>query len=307
MIKYIVGLFLLSVVIENRLSAQELNARVTVNSNRVGNTVPRSTFQSLQNALTNFLNTRKWTKNVFQPVEKIDCNFLLNLQPTNEANVYSASLTVQAARPVLNTTYLSPLVNFQDEDVLFKYIEFQQLEFNDNRVAGIDAQISNLTASFAYYAYMIIGFDFDSYALKSGEPYFQLAQNIVNNAPEARGISGWKPFDGIRNRYWIVENMLNSRYAIMHDIFYNYYRMSLDKLYQDENAGRAEMLNVLNLLSSFNADNPNTMINQFFFQGKTTELIKIFSKAQPQDKLRASELLQKMDLTNAGRYKTELQ
>ena len=307
MIKYIVGLFLLSVVIENRLSAQELNARVTVNSNRVGNTVPRSTFQTLQNALTNFLNTRKWTKNVFQPVEKIDCNFLLNLQPTNEANVYSASLTVQAARPVLNTTYLSPLVNFQDEDVLFKYIEFQQLEFNDNRVSGIDAQISNLTASFAYYAYMIIGFDFDSYALKSGEPYFQLAQNIVNNAPEARGISGWKPFDGIRNRYWIVENMLNSRYAIMHDIFYNYYRMSLDKLYQDENAGRAEMLNVLNLLSSFNADNPNTMINQFFFQGKTTELIKIFSKAQPQDKLRAAELLQKMDLTNAGRYKTELQ
>ena len=307
MIKYIVGLFLLSVVIENRLSAQELNARVTVNSNRVGNTVPRSTFQTLQNALTNFLNTRKWTKNVFQPVEKIDCNFLLNLQPTNEANVYSASLTVQAARPVLNTTYLSPLVNFQDEDVLFKYIEFQQLEFNDNRVAGIDAQISNLTASFAYYAYMIIGFDFDSYALKNGEPYFQLAQNIVNNAPEARGISGWKPFDGIRNRYWIVENMLNSRYAIMHDIFYNYYRMSLDKLYQDENAGRAEMLNVLNLLSSFNADNPNTMINQFFFQGKTTELIKIFSKAQPQDKLRAAELLQKMDLTNAGRYKTELQ
>ena len=307
MIKYIVGLFLLSVVIENRLSAQELNARVTVNSNRVGNTVPRSTFQTLQNALTNFLNTRKWTKNVFQPVEKIDCNFLLNLQPTNEANVYSASLTVQAARPVLNTTYLSPLVNFQDEDVLFKYIEFQQLEFNDNRVAGIDAQISNLTASFAYYAYMIIGFDFDSYALKNGEPYFQLAQNIVNNAPEARGISGWKPFDGIRNRYWIVENMLNSRYAIMHDIFYNYYRMSLDKLYQDETAGRAEMLNVLNLLSSFNADNPNTMINQFFFQGKTTELIKIFSKAQPQDKLRAAELLQKMDLTNAGRYKTELQ
>ena len=307
MIKYIVGLFLLSVVIENRLSAQELNARVTVNSNRVGNTVPRSTFQTLQNALTNFLNTRKWTKNVFQPVEKIDCNFLLNLQPTNEANVYSASLTVQAARPVLNTTYLSPLVNFQDEDVLFKYIEFQQLEFNDNRVAGLDAQISTLTASFAYYAYMIIGFDFDSYALKSGEPYFQLAQNIVNNAPEARGISGWKPFDGIRNRYWIVENMLNSRYAIMHDIFYNYYRMSLDKLYQDENAGRAEMLNVLNLLSSFNADNPNTMINQFFFQGKTTELIKIFSKAQPQDKLRAAELLQKMDLTNAGRYKTELQ
>ena len=100
--------------------------------------------------------------------------------------------------------------------------------------------------------------------------------------------------------------MLNSRYAVMHDIFYNYYRMAFDKMYEDENAARGEMLNVLNLLSSYNSDNPNTMINQFFFQGKANELIKIFSKAPQQDKLRASELLQKMDLTNSARYKDEL-
>lgn len=305
--KFFASIFLINGLLINSLFAQELNTRVTVNSSRVGTTVNKKTFQTLQNALTNFLNNRKWTKDVFQPAEKIDCNFLLNLQPTEEANVYNASLTIQAARPVLNTTYLSPIVNFQDESVLFKYVEFQQLEFNENRVAGTDAQVSNLTATFAYYAYLILGFDYDSYALKGGEPYFQKAQNIVNNAPEARGISGWKPFDGIRNRYWLVENMLNSRYTIMNDIYYNYYRTSLDKLYEDETKGRAEMLNVLNLLSAFNADNPNTMINQFFFQGKASELIKIFSKAQPQDKLRASELLQKMDLTNATRYKSELQ
>ncbi len=286
--------------------AQELNARVTVNSARVGTTVNKSTFLTLQNALNTFLNNRKWTTDNFQVSEKIDCNFLLNVQPTNDANVYTASLTIQAARPVFNSTYVSPLINFQDPDFSFKYIEFQQLEFNENRVSGTDAQVSNLTAVFAYYAYMILGFDYDSYAQRGGVPFFAKAQNIVNNAPESRGISGWKAFDGSRNRYWLVENMQNSRYAIMHDIYYNYYRKALDKMYEDEKTARAEMLNVINLLSSFNADNTNTMINQFFFQGKATEIIKIFSKAAPQDKARASELLQKIDVTDAGRYKDEL-
>jgi Domain of unknown function (DUF4835) len=288
------------------LQAQELNARVTVNSSRVSNTVNKRTFQTLQNALNTFINNRKWSSDEFAPNEKIDCNFLLNLQQTDNVNVYTASLTIQAARPVFNSSYLSPIVNFQDENIAFKYVEFQQLEFNDNRAGGNDAEVANLTAVLAYYVYMILGFDYDSYSLKGGNAYFLKAQNIVNNAPEGRGISGWKAFDGIRNRYWLVENMTNSRYAIMHDIYYNYYRGAFDKMYENENAARAEMLNVLNLLTNFNNDNPNTMINQFFFQGKTTELIKIFSKAPQQDKARASELLQKLDITNSGRYKTEL-
>lgn len=300
-------LFTVSLItIAIKTSAQELNARVTVNSSRVGNTVNKNTFLTLQNALNSFLNTRKWTSDNFLAIEKIDCNFLLNLQPTNEVNVYSASLTIQAARPVLKATYLCPMINYQDEDISFKYIEFQQLEFNDNRVTGSDPQASNLTAIFAYYAYLIIAFDYNSYALKGGSIYFQKAQNVINNAPEARGISGWKAFDGVRNRYWLVENMLNSRYSIIHDVYYNYYRLSFDKMYEDENIARGEMLNVLNLLNTFNSDNPNTMINQFFFQGKATELIKIFSKSQPQDKIRASEILQKLDLTNTARYKNEL-
>ena len=287
-------------------NAQELNARVTVNSSRVGTAVNKNVFQTLQTALNTFLNNRKWSKDVFAVNEKIDCSFFLNLQPTNDANIYSASLTIQAARPVFNTAYLSPIINFQDEDVTFKYIEFQQLEFNENRVSGTDPLVSNLTAVFAYYANIIIGFDYDSFSPRGGDAYFLKAQNIVNNAPEARGVSGWKAFDGKRNRYWLVENMMNSRYAIIHDIYYSYYRLGMDKMYEDENAARNEMLNVLNLLTSFNADNQNTMINQFFFQGKTNELIKIFSKSPPQDKLRASDLLQKMDITNATRYKDEL-
>jgi hypothetical protein len=230
----------------------------------------------------------------------------LNLSSTAETNVYDASLTIQAARPVFNSSYLSPIINFKDENINFKYVEFQQLEFNENRVSGSDPQVSNLTAVLAYYVYMILGFDYDSFAPKGGDMYFQKAQNIVNNAPDGRNITGWKAFDGIRNRYWLAENMLNTRYSIMHDIYYNYYRLGLDKLYENDKAARTELLNVLNLLNTFNTDNPNTMINQFFFQGKSTELIKVFSKAMPQEKARALELLPKLDITNAGKYKDEL-
>ena len=297
---------LLLLVVSSTSIGQELNARVTVVTTRVSNNVNRNTFLTLQTALNNFLNNRKWTSETYAPNERIDCNFLLNLESTSETNVYKASLTIQAARPVFNTNYLSPIINFKDDDLTFKYIEFQQLDFNENRVTGTDALVSNLTAVFAYYAYLIIGFDSDSFSPKGGEVYFQKAQNIVNNAPDGRNISGWKAFDGIRNRYWLVENMSNSRFAIMHDIYYNYYRLVMDKLYDDEKGARAELLNVLNLLDNFNTENPNKMITQFFFQGKATELVKVFSKASPPDKARAMELLPRLDLTNAGKYKEEL-
>ncbi len=289
-----------------QISAQELNARVTVLANRVGNNVNRNTFTTLQTALNNFLNNRKWSTEPYGATEKIDCNFLLNLEPTSETNVYTASLTIQAARPAFNSTYLSPIINYKDDNVIFKYVEFQVLEFNDNRVGGSDALVANLTAVFAYYAHLILGFDNASFANHGGDAHFQKALNIVNNAPDGRGISGWKPFDGIRNRYWLVENMTNSRYNIMHDVYYGYYRKGLDKMYEDENAARAELINVLNLLSTFNSENPNTMINQFFFQGKSAELIKIFSKAKPQEKAQAREILSKIDLTNATAYKEQL-
>jgi hypothetical protein len=287
-------------------AAQELKANVTVVSSQVGNNVNQNVFRTLQTALNTFINTRKWTSDNFAPNERIECNFLLNLQSTGDLNVYNASLTIQAARPVFNTSYLSPIINFKDDNITFKYVEFQQLDFNENRVSGSDALVSNLTAIVSYYAYMVLAFDYASFSQRGGDPYFIKAQNIVNNAPDGRGISGWKAFDGIRNRYWLVENMTNSRYTIMHDVYYNYYHLGMDKLYEDENAGRSEVMNVLNLMNNFINDNPNKMISQFFFQGKSTELVKIFSKAPQQDKARASEMLQRLDVTNATKYKDEL-
>jgi len=286
--------------------AQELNAKVTVSAAQVGNNVNKSAFTTLQTALTNFLNTKKWSRDSYAPNERIECTFFLNLQSTDEANVYSGSLTIQAARPVFNTTYNSPLINFKDDDINFKYVEFQQLDFNDNRVTGSDAQVSNLTAIFAYYAYMIVGLDDESFAIRGGQPLFLKAQNVVNNAPDGRGIKGWKAFDGVRNRYWLTDNLLNNNYAVINDVYYNYYRLGLDKFYDDENTARLEILNVLNQLTLFNNENPNTMINQFFFQGKSNELVRIFSKALPQDKAKAAELLPRLDITNANVYKDVL-
>lgn len=286
--------------------AQELRARVNVVSNRVGAGVDKKVFQTLQTALNNFINNRKWTTENYAPEEKIDCSFLLNVESTNDANIYKASITIQSARPVFNSTYLSPIINFQDNDVAFKYAEFQQLEFNENRVSGTDPLAGNLTAVLAYYINIILGLDYDSFSPRGGNIYFQKAQNIVNNAPEGRGISGWKAFDGTRNRYWLTENLLSSRYAIIHDAFYNFYRLGMDKLYEDETTARNQILNVLSLLNNFNTDNPNTMILQFFLQGKTQELIRIFSKATPQEKAKALEYLQRLDISNANKYKEEL-
>jgi hypothetical protein len=299
-------IFLLLIFISATTEAQELLARVTVVTTRVSNNVNKNAFQTLQTSLINFLNNRKWTSSTYASGEKIECNFLLNLESTDELNVYSASLTIQAARPTFNTSYLSPIINYKDDNFTFKYQEFQQLEFNENRVTGSDPLVSNLTAVFAYYAYMIIGIDGDSFAQHGGDVYFQKAQNIVNNAPDGRSITGWKAFDGIRNRYWLAENLQNSRYNDFHDIYYNYYRLGMDKLYQDEKAARTSMMDLLLKLEEFNKANPNTMINQFFFQGKSTELIQIFSKATPQDKAKAAEILSKLDITNAGKYTEQL-
>ncbi len=301
-------ILVLSVVLLTFFSgyAQELNAKVTVISGQIKSSVDKKVFQTLQTALTNFLNSRKWTQDTYQQQEKIVCNFLLNLTKEVESNVYGAVLTIQSGRPVYNSAYMSPVVNFQDNDVTFKYIEFQQLDFNDNNASGTDPLTANLTAVFAYYAYMILGLDYDSFAPRGGSQYFKKAQNIVTNAPDGRNISGWKAFDGQRNRYWLAENFTNSKYTLLHDVYYTYYRQGMDKMYENENEARSQIVNALNALNTINVDNPNLMGVQFFFLGKSDELAKIFKKSPPQEKSRASELLQRLDISNAERYKQEL-
>lgn len=283
--------------------AQELQAKVSVLANRVSNQVDKKVFQTLQTALTNFVNNRKWTNDAFQPQEKIRCSFLLNIDQELGNNLYKATLTVQSARPAYNTSYDSPLINFQDNEVTFKYVEYQPIEFNDNRVQGTDAGVANLPAIFAYYVNIILGMDYASFSLRGGDPYFQRAQNIVNNAPEGAQINGWKPFDGLRNRYKLVEGFVDNRFALMHDAVYAYYRSGLDNFADKEKEARVAVLNALNYLNTISQENPGAMTIQFFFQGKSTELVKIFSKADPDMKTQARNILSRLDLTNVNAYK----
>lgn len=293
---------LLSTCLLQAGEAQELQARLTVVSNRIGNEVDKKVFGTLQTALLNFVNNRKWTGETYQAAEKIRCNFLLNLDQAAGDNVYKASLTVQAARPIYNTQYESPLVNFQDNDLTFRYVEFAPIEFNENRVQGSDPLAANLTAILAYYINLIIGMDADSFSPRGGDAYFQKAQNIVNNAPESREITGWKTFDGLRNRYRLIENLTDNRFTLMHDAIYTYYRNGMDQFYDQADEGRAGVLNALNYLSTLNQENPGAMVLQFFFSGKSTELVNLFSKAPPDIKQRARDLLVKLDVTNATAY-----
>ena len=294
--------FLLAVTL---CKAQELQARITVNASNISSQTDRRIFQTLQAALVNFLNNRKWTRENFEVNEKINCNFLLNITQA-ENNIFKATLTVQAARPVYNSSYETPLLNFIDESVSFRYIEHQSLEFNENRVSGTDPISSNLTAVLAFYVNIILGLDYDSFAMRGGDPYFQRAQNIVNNAPDGREILGWRAFDGQRNRYWLIENLTNSRYTLIHDAIYSYYRMGMDNMYENEASARVAIMNTLSLLDNLNAQSPNLMIVQLFFLGKSNEFIRIFKKAPMDEKVRTRELLSKLDVSNANSYKQEL-
>ena len=298
-----IPIFILFVFFTVAGQAQELQAKLSVVASRVSTKVDKKVFQTLQTALLNFVNNRKWTNDTYQPQERISCNFLINIDQEMGDNVYKASLLVQAARPIYNTTYQSPTINFKDNDLVFRYVEFQPIEFNENRVQGNDPVAANLTAVLAYYINIILGLDYDSFALRGGNPFFQRAQNIVNNAPESRDIVGWKTFDGIRNRFRLIENLTDNRFALIHDAVYSYYRSGLDIFYDNEKDGRTGILKALNSLNTINQDNPNSMVMQFFFEGKSTELIQVFSRADEDVKAKARDLLTKLDITNINAYK----
>ncbi len=305
MLKKIIALLFVSLIFHTT-HAQELQARVSVIAQQVGTSVNPKIFTTLQTQLNDLINNRRWTKFTFQPQEKIQCSFLLNITSIVEDNVYKATLTVQAARPVYNASYQSALINYQDADLTFKYIEYQPVEFNENRVQGTDPLSGNLTATIAFYIYTILGLDFDSFSPKGGQAFFQSAQNIVTNAPDSRNISGWKSFDGSRNRYWLSSNLNDVKYNVIHDIFYSYYRSGLDILYADAITAREKILDALTKLQTFGRENPGTMIPSFFIQNRSDELVGIFAKADPMTKAKALQLLLQLDIGNSDKYNAAL-
>ncbi len=286
------------------LKAQELNCKVKVLAEKIQN-VDAKVFKTLEGSISEFLNNRKWTNDQFDATEKIDCSILINVTAVmkDQENVYQATMTVQSSRPVYNTGYNSTLINYSDKNLAFRYVEFQQLEFSETRVVGTDILASNLTATLAYYAYMILGFDYDSFSLNGGTDYFKKAQNIVNNAPENKAIEGWKASErGQKNRYWIVDNLFNSRFAEFHNAMYLYHRLGMDKMYEKPEDARKQILACIEKLSVINKENPSSALIQVFFTAKGDEIAKIVAQCSREDKQKYIPMLSVMDVTNAQRY-----
>ncbi len=286
------------------LHAQDVNCKIDLTYDRVQNVDPK-VFQSLKRSLTEFVNNRKWTSDNYKPGEKIECSFLLNLTEKSAENVYRATLNIQSSRPVYNSGYYSSLVNFVDRDVVFRFDESQTLQFDDNRVSGADAQSANLTAIMAYYVYVILGFDYDSFAPRGGDDFFKKAQNIVNNAPEeGKVIKGWKAAEGNRNRYWLIDQILNPRFEAFRPLYYNYHRKGLDVLSSKPEEGRKVILESIPVLTKINNDNPTSILMQFFFNAKSGEFANTLAQTPAADRKDYVDQLCKMDVPNTARYRS---
>jgi hypothetical protein len=305
--KKIILFFSLITTMPLGLQAQELNAKVVVNGTAVQNTVDLKVFKALEQGLQDFLNKRKWTNDEYTSAEKIDCQFNVTITKRSKevADAYEAKLSIQASRPVYQSDYLSPLINYVDKDFVFKYIQFQPIDFNETRVAGNDALAANLTAVFAYYVNYIIGLHYDSFKLKGGSEYYTKALAIANNAPEGNGISGWKS-EGTKNRYWLADNILNARFGLFREAIYDYHRNGMDAMTKQPAKASNVILNTIPTLYQINSETPGSAIFFLYFSTKNNEYFNILSKATADDKNKLVPQLSMLDVANATKYGTLL-
>ena len=275
-------------------NAQELNCSVQVITPQLQTADPKI-FDDMKKTITEFMNNRKWTGDTYAQNERIECTFLISITKELAADKYQAQVTIQSNRPVFNSGYNSTLFNWVDKDWTIEYAQYQTLDFNENTVT------SELSSLLAYYAYVLIGLDYDSFSPKGGTPYFAKAQNIVNLNSNA-ATKGWKAVDGTRNRYWLIENLMNAKYDNGRMAIYKYHREGMDKMYDDIENGRKAILSSFSLLDKMNQDNPNSMFIIIFFTAKVDEIVNIFSQAPPLEKTQTINLVSKMDAANSSKY-----
>ena len=278
--------------------AQELNCQVTVSSQQVQGTDNKRIFDNLQKQAYEFLNNTKWTKDVFATNEKIECTMFINItERPNNGNYFKATIQVQSRRPIYKTSYNSPLLNYNDQNFEFVYIENQPFDFN------VNTYTNNLTSMFAYYAYVILALDYDSYSPLGGTEHWQKAQQIVNNAQSGSDAgTGWKSFDGTKNRFWYIDNILNPMFNPIRNLYYQFHRKGLDVMYAKTDAGRAEILKSLVSLKELHKLRPASFNMQILFNAKADEVINIFKEATPNEKSEVIETLNLIDPSNANKY-----
>jgi len=290
-----VSLIILSLLfLTSNLFAQELRCNVTISAQRIQG-ANQNLFRTMQSDIYEFMNTRKWTDHVYSYDEKLKCNIMILLDEQLSADEFRGSIQVQLIRPVFDSSYETTILNIKDNDFRCRYVEFQPLEFNET------SNRENLTNILAFYAYVILGFNYDSFSPEGGTPYFEKAQAIVNNS-QTLPVKGWKSFESERNRYWLMENVLNKSYSDYRKCMYNYHRNGLDLMSQRAEEGRANIAESMRDLQKVFRKRPSTYILQMFFDSKVDELINIFSKSYPDERNRVLTILNEIDPSNGNKY-----
>ena len=265
----------------------ELNAKVTVNSDKVQST-NKQVFTTLQTALTEFLNNRKWTDATFAINERINCSFTLIINEMVSDNSFKGELQIQSSRPVFNSSYTTTLLNFRDKEVEFDYVEFEPLQFVDNTLDN------NLVAILVFYVNIILGLDFDSFALDGGSAYFQQAQQIVSLAQSQASWTGWKAFDSNQNRHAVATALTENQGEDFRQMWYTYHLKGLDEMAANPDRGRTTIIESLAGLQKLKSARPVSVLLQMFSDAKLDEVVSIYSKATTQEKQEGYKMLSEL-------------
>ena len=293
--KIIIGLLCVAAL---SAQAQELKCTVTINSDKIEGT-NKSVFETLRQAITEYMNDNRWTNMTFAEGEKIECSMMLIVNSMSD-NLFNCEMQLQAKRPVYNTTYTTPLLNFSDKNFIFSYQEYDRIEYQQNTFT------TNLTAMLAYYVYLIIGHDCDSYQRLGGTPYFQACEDIVTTCQsasmDATEAKGWKAFDSNRNRYALINNLMDEAFKKYREYYYTYHRLGLDQMATNVANARATIAEGLPVLREANRARPATYIINVFLDAKADELTNIFMKGTDKEKKEVYEILMDIDPTRNNLY-----
>lgn len=280
------------------IHGQELRCTVTINSDQVQGT-NKEVFNTLKQSIEEFVNTSRWTNMTFQEKERIECSMLLVVKGVQDG-VFDCEFTCQSRRPVFGTSYSSPTLNFKDDDFVFTYQEYDRLDYQQSMFT------TNLTALLAYYCYLIIGHDMDSFSKLGGTPYFQTCENIVTAAQSASldnaEMVGWKAFESNRNRYALINNLMDEAFKKYRIYYYDYHRHGLDEMVTNVANARARIAKDIKALKEAYNARPATYVVNAFLDAKADELVNIFKKGTSEEKKMVYDLLMDIDPTRQGTY-----
>jgi len=289
-----ISIFLVLCCLSLAVLAQDFQCQLSINSSQISGS-NRNKFNTLQEELHKFINDRKWCQYTFKTNERIECAIMITLSEMT-GDTYTGTMTIQLQRPIFNTNYKSPVLNFQDKSVKFTYEEGSPLEYAEN------SNLSQLTSLIAYYLNMFLALDFDTYSLNGGSPYYDKAQGVINACQNATE-PGWKSYEtGQRNRYWLTENLTNPTYSKIHDFLYKYHRLGLDMMSESVDVGRASVLDAIRDLQNVSSQKSNIYVVQVFVQAKADEIVNIFKEATPVEKTEVIRLMKQIDPSNSAKY-----